>query len=149
MTNQIEKLDRDRRKYLKGYLVGASIFLMAWIINFIFKMPKFELQHLRTYTLIILLASLPIQLYYVHQLNSIKTKMKNDPELRSALNNELVQLHAIKAWKAAFISTIGCVSLLAILSSFFPIDDLKFVAITTILVGSSVYHLAFLIMERG
>lgn len=149
MRDQIEKLENDRRRNTKGFFLVQSLFLIFWLLRFFLRSSGILYSQLRTIGIIVLVAALIAQVYYVIKLASIAKKMKSDPEIFSALNNELVQLNELKSWKAAFFSTVGCLLFLGLISFLFPIKDLIFVILTAILAGSGAYNLAFLVLDRG
>lgn len=99
--------------------------------------------------MVVLILCILVQAYFAIPLNLLKNKIKSDPKLYSALYNELVRLHELKAWRVAFFSAIGFLVLVAILSFFMPVRDIIFVAITAFLAGSGGYHLAFYYLDRS
>jgi dolichol kinase len=99
--------------------------------------------------MVVLLLCILVQAYFAIPLNLLKNKIKSDPKLYSALYNELVRLHELKAWRVAFFSAIGFLVFVAILSFFMPVRDIIFVAITAFLAGSGGYHLAFYYLDRS
>lgn len=72
-----------------------------------------------------------VQAYFAIHLNIAPHKIKKNPKLYSALYNELVRLHELKAWKVAFFSSLGIVILIAFLSFLMPVRDIVFIALTT------------------
>jgi hypothetical protein len=149
MSNQIEKLESERRKNTKGLFLVQSLFLLFWLLRFFLRSSGILYEPMRSIGIAVLIAALIAQVYYVIKLAYIAKKMKSDPELFSALNNELVQLNELKSWKTAFFSTVGCLLFLGLISFIFPIEDLIFVILTAILTGSGAYNLAFLVLDRG
>jgi len=104
MANQIELFDRKRRHYLKGFLVGFVIFFLAWFLRFIFKANNIGPSPVHVAVFVILLLSLVVQAYFAINLHITVTKIKKDPKLYSALYNELVRLHELKAWRVFFFT---------------------------------------------
>ncbi len=149
MANQIELFDRKRRHYLKGFIVGLVIFFLAWFLRFIFKANNVGPTPVHVAVFIILLLSVLVQAYFAVNLNITVSKIKKDPKLYSALYNELVRLHELKAWRVAFFSSLAVVILIAVLSFFMPVRDIVFIALTAILAGSGGYHLAFYYLDRN
>lgn len=149
MANQIEIFDRKRRHYLKGFLAGLAVFFLAWLLRFIFKANNVGPTPVHVTVFVILLLSLLVQAYFAVNLHITVTKIKKDPKLYSALYNELVRLHELKAWRAAFFSSIAALLLIVILSFFMPVRDIVFIAITAILAGSGGYHFAFYYLDRN
>ena len=149
MANQIELFDRKRRHYLRGFLVGFVIFFLAWFLRFIFKANNIGPTPVHVAVFVILLLSVLVQAYFAINLNITVRKIKKDPKLYSALYNELVRLHELKAWRVAFFSSIAALILIVILSFFMPVRDIVFIAITAILAGSGGYHFAFYYLDRN
>lgn len=149
MMNQIEIIDQKRRKYLRGYLIGFAIFIFAWLLRFFIKANVIRSIPLYVAVFVVLLTMVLVQAYFAIFLNILKRKIKNDPKLYSALYNELVRLHELKAWRAAFFSAIGFLILIAILSFLIPVRDIVFVVLTAILAGFFGYHCAFYYLDRN
>jgi dolichol kinase len=148
MANQIEIFDQKRRKYLKGFLFGLAIFFMTWILRFILRANDIGSDSAHIAILALLILCILVQAYFAINLTITVSKIKKDPKLYSALYNELVRLHELKAWRVAFFSALGSVVLIAILSFFMPVRDVVFIALTAILAGSGGYHSAFYYLDR-
>lgn len=148
MANQIEIFDQKRRKYLKGFLFGLVIFFLAWVLRFILRANDVGTEAVHIAILVLLILCILIQAYFAISLTLTASKIKKDPKLYSALYNELVRLHELKAWKVAFFSALGSVILIALLSFFMPVRDIVFIAFTAILAGSGGYHSAFYYLDR-
>ncbi|MBN1224147.1 MAG: hypothetical protein JXB23_12945 [Candidatus Aminicenantes bacterium] len=148
MENIIESYDYKRRKFLLGYLISFSAFLLPWIARFILREMELLPDEWNRIFLFLLFASIPFQAYFAFSLNKLRSKIKKDPDLQEALFNELVRLHETRAWRYAFIAMAGCLAMVFIINLFFiPIRDLTAVIITAILAGSGGYHLSFYFME--
>lgn len=148
MTTKIEQLDRKRTAYRRGYVIWLIVFVIAWVTRSILKLFEIEIDILETVLLIILVLSVAIQAYYAVKENLLKREIKNDPFLEGALNNELVRLNELKAWRAAFFTVIVYTILVAILSLFITINDLMMIFITALLIGFGAYNLAAYILNR-
>jgi dolichol kinase len=149
MANQIESFDQKRRKYLKGFLLGLVIFFMTWILRFILRAYEIGSNPVHIAILVLLILCILVQAYFAIHLTITVIKIKKDPKLYSALYNELVRLHELKAWRVAFFSALGSVVLIAVLSFFMPVRDIVFIALTAILAGSGGYHSAFYYLDRN
>lgn len=149
MANQIEIFDQKRRKYLRGFLLGLVIFFLTWLLRFILRTNNIGAQGVHIAILVILILCILIQAYFAINLKTTVSQIKKDPRLYSALYNELVRLHELKAWRVAFFSSLGSLILIAILSFFMPVRDIVFIALTAILAGSAGYHLAFYYLDRN
>jgi dolichol kinase len=148
MENQIEIFDQKRRKYLKGFLFGLVIFFLAWLLRFILRANDIGSDAVHIAILALLILCILVQAYFAINLKNTVSQIKKDPRLYSALYNELVRLHELKAWRVAFFSALGSVVLIAILSFFMPVRDIVFIAFTAILAGSGGYHSAFYYLDR-
>jgi Na+-driven multidrug efflux pump len=148
MSNQIEIFDQKRRKYLRGFLFGLVIFFLTWILRFILRAYEIGSTPVHMAILGLLILCILVQAYFAINLTITVSKIKKDPQLYSALYNELVRLHELKAWRVAFFSALGSVILIAVLSFFMPVRDIVFIALTAILAGSGGYHSAFYYLDR-
>ncbi|MFC1724727.1 hypothetical protein ACFL4T_03805 [candidate division KSB1 bacterium] len=150
MSNLIEIMDGKRRKYLSGYLIFLSIFLVIWFSEKVLQAAGIKIDGIRIVSLPVYIICILFQAYYSISLSTLKKKIKNDPQLNAALYNELVQLNELKSWRTAFFSTSATVLLLSIMSIFTPLlNDTMYIALTSILIGFGSYHLAFFVLDRG
>lgn len=148
MANQIEIFDQKRRKYLRGFLFGLVIFFLTWLLRFILRAYEIGSTPVHMAILGLLIMCILVQAYFAINLTITVSKIKKDPQLFSALYNELVRLHELKAWRVAFFSSLGSVILIAVLSFFMPVRDIVFIVLTAILAGSGGYHSAFYYLDR-
>jgi hypothetical protein len=149
MSNQIEIFDQKRRRLLKGFLFGLVVFFVTWILRFILRANEIGSISVHTAILVLLILCVLVQAYFSINLTITVSKIKKDPKLYSALYNELVRLHELKAWRVAFFSSLGSLVLIAILSFFMPVRDIVFIVLTAILAGSGGYHSAFYYLDRN
>ena len=68
--------------------------------------------------------------------------------MKDALNNELVQLNELKAWRASFFSVIGFIVVAAVLSIFMHINDIMLVFLTALLIGFGTHNTAVYLLDR-
>lgn len=148
MTTKTEILDQKRKKFRKGYIIWLVVFFIAWIARSVLKIFDLEMDLLETILLVILLLSVSIQAFYALKDNLLNSKLKKDPLLREAMNDELVQLNELKAWKTAFFSLIGYVIVVAILSLFITFNDQMLIYVTALLIGFGSYNTAVYILNR-
>jgi hypothetical protein len=148
VTNQIEILDEKRRKYRGGYLVGFGVFFVAWIIRSVLKVAEIENDLAYTILMILLLLSALFQAYFAVKGKAIEDEIKKEPYLKEALNNELIRLYELKAWRVAFFSVVGFVFLVAIASLFVEYNDIMLIFLTTFLVGFGTYNIAIYVLDR-
>ena len=102
----------------------------------------------RTIALVILILSIIIQAYYALRVNLLERNIRKDPELKEALNNELVQMNDLKAWRASFFAVIGFVILAAVASFFVQINDLMLIFLTALLVGFGTHNTAIYYLDK-
>ncbi len=148
MTTQIEIFDRDRKRYRSGLLVGSIIFLVAWFGYVLVRVSPRSPELFHTIVMVVLLVSLLIQAYYAVRTNLLERKIRRNAQLNAALNNELIQLNELKAWRAAFFAMLGFIILTAVFSFFVQIDDLMLVLLTLLLVGFGAHNLAVYLLDR-
>jgi hypothetical protein len=148
VTTQIEIYDRKRRRYRGGGLLGSIVFLIAWIGYVILHITCQTMDVLRTIVLVILILSVIFQAYYALRANLLERQIRKDQILNDALNNELVQLNELKAWRASFFSVIGFIVVAAIASIFVQINDLMLIFLTALLIGFGTHNIAVYLLDR-
>ena len=148
MTSQIEILDDKRRRYRGGHLIGFGVFFVAWIIHSVLKVAEIENDIVLPILLIVLLLSALFQAYFGIKGKRIEDEIKSDPHLKEALNNELIRLYELKAWRAAFFSVIAFLFLVAVISLFVEYNDVMLIFLTTFLVGFGAYNIAVHVLDR-
>lgn len=148
VTTQIEIFDRKRMRYRGGGLLASVIFFLAWIGYVILRLSCQSLDILRTILMVVLIASVIGQAYFALRSNLLEKQIRKDPALQEALNNELVQLNELKAWRISFFSLIGFIVLAAVISIFLPIADLMLIFLTALLVGFGSHNIAIYFLDR-
>ena len=148
MTTQIEIFDQKRKHYRAGGLVGSAVFLIFWIGYVFLRLSGQTMDLLRTILLTILILAVIFQAYYAGRAMSLDWKIKKDPNLKEALNNELVQQQELKAWRASFFALIGFIILAAILSILLKIDDTMLIFLTALLVGFGTHNAVIYFLDR-
>lgn len=148
MTTQIEIYDQKRKYYRGGGLIGSIIFFLAWIGYVIIRLSSQAADTARTIVLVVLILSVIVQAYYALRVNLLERNIRKDPEMKSALNNELVQLNDLKAWRASFFAVIGFVVITAITSFFVQINDLMLIFLTALLVGFGTHNAAVYFLDK-
>lgn len=148
MTTKIEFFDQKRKRNRGGFLVWSTIFFIAWFFRAGFKLLELENDLIYTILLVVLLVSIGFQVVFVLWDRRLDTEMKNDPLLREALNDELVQLNELRAWKVAFFALIGFILFAAIISMLIEINDLMLIYLTALLVGFGTRNMAVYFLNR-
>jgi hypothetical protein len=148
MTTQIEIYDRKRKHYRGGGLVGSIIFFVAWIGYVILRLSSQTADILRTIVLTLLILAVLIQAYYALRVNLLEREIRKDPAMKEALNNELVQLNELKAWRASFFAVVGFIVLAAATSFFVQINDLMLIFLTALLIGFGAHNTAIYFLDK-
>ena len=148
MTTQIEIYDQDRKRYRSGLLIGSLIFLLAWFGYILVRILPQPIDLYRTLVLVVLSVSLVVQAYYALRTTLLERKIRQDAQLHEPLNNELIQLNELKAWRAAFFAVLGFIVITGVFSFFVQIDDLMLVLLTMLLVGFGAHNLAVFLLDR-
>ncbi len=148
MTTQIETYDQKRKQNRGGGLIGSVFFLIAWIGYVITRISCLKNDLLRTVILVVLILAVIFQAYFDIRNVLLERRIKKDPVLREALNNELVQLNELKAWRVSFFSVIGFIVVSAVLSIFVQINDIMLVFLTALLIGFGTHNAAIYLLDR-
>ena len=148
VTTQIEIYDRRRKHYRGGGLIGSIVFFIAWIGYVFLRLSCQTMDLLRTIVLVILILAVVFQAYYALRANLLERQIRKDPVLKESLNNELVQLNELKAWRASFFSVIGFIVVAAIASIFVQINDLMLIFLTALLIGFGTHNTAVYLLDR-
>ena len=148
MNTNIELADRKRTRYRGGHVLWLIVFFIAWIVRSIIKIAELELDTLHGVVLAVLLISILFQAYYAFRMKSLEKEIKSDSTLKEALNNELVRLNELKAWRASFFSLIIFIVIAAILSLFVRFDDLMLIFVTALLIGFGTYNSTRYFLDR-
>jgi hypothetical protein len=148
MTTQIEIFDENRKRYRSGLLIGSIVFLAAWFGYIVVRISPQPQDLFRTIVLVVLVASLLVQAYFALRTTLLERSIRQDAQLNEALNNELVQLNELKAWRAAFFAVLGFIVITGAFSFFVQIDDLMLVLLTALLVGFGAHNLVVFLLDR-
>lgn len=148
MTTNLEIVDHKRKTYRAGYILAFVVFFAAWITRSILKIFDLEMDLLESILMVVLILAVLVQAYFVLRDHLLKTQLRDDPSLKDALNDELVQLNELKAWRVAFFSIVGYIILAGVLSLFVMIDDPMLIYITALLIGFGAYNSAAFLMNR-
>ena len=149
MTNQIELMDRKRRRLLRFYLVFLIIFFVTWMTRFFLRETGYLSTIMNRVAIGILVAALVVKSFAILGLNKIRDKVEKDPVLRNALDNELVRHYRTRSWKYAYLAVMACLVLFAAFNFFSPIKDFFAVVLTAFWAGVVGYLFAFYQMDRG
>ena len=148
MTTQIEIFDRSRKRYRSGLLIGSFVFLLAWFGYILVRVSPRPMEIFHTIVLVVLITSLVVQAYYALRTTLLERQIRRDAKLNEALNNELIELNELKAWRAAFFSVLIFIAIIGVFSFFVQIKDLMLVLLTLLLVGFGAHNLAVYLLDR-
>ena len=95
-----------------------------------------------------LVITLLIQVYMALKAAQMGRIIDNDPELKTALNDELVQSLEVRAWKAAYFGAVGATVFFALAWFFYPVCDPVMVALTAIITGLGANRAAFYFLYK-
>jgi hypothetical protein len=149
MQSEIETLDSRRMRYLELYLIGVGIFLVLSVTRYFFRLGNLNARPIGIAVLVGLILSLGLIGFSTIQTAAFRRKIKGDPALMDALNNELVQALERKSWKAAYFGAIGAIVFFAVVWFLYPVSDPVLVALTSIIAGAGAYHAMFYVQYRS
>jgi hypothetical protein len=149
MNLDIEMLDRKRMRYLEWYLIGLGPFMILSVTRFFFRLGGLNSQPIGRAVFIGLILSLLLLALSVIGSAFLGRTIKNEPSLRDALYNELVQSLEVQSWKAAYFGAVGTTIFFAAVWFFYPISDPVLVALTSIIAGAGAYQATFYFKYRS
>jgi hypothetical protein len=148
MSDNIERMDRKRKRVLRTYLVGAFIFFASWMTRFILHETGALPEWLDWAIAAPFVAGLGTLLYSFIALTRVRKEIASDPRLNAALNDERVRLNNLTAFKYGFFAMMGGLAFFAAFNALSRVKDFNGVIITLVMVGSWAYLLAFYRLER-
>lgn len=148
MINQIELLDRKRKKYRGGHILGSIVFFIVWIVRTLIKMLELKLGDLYTGSMIVFLLAIVVTGYFAARLVIVEKKIRKDSILKEALYNELVRLNELKAWRIGFFSLIIFIILAAYLIVADLLKDPMVLVVGALLVGFGSYNITVYLLDK-
>ena len=136
MQTEIERIDQQRMKFLKGYLISFLIFLVLMLVRHFFRAGGLNVQPIGIFVLIGLIVSLLAQAYCLLQSAQLQRQIHQDPRMEAALNNEMVRDLEARSWLAAYIACAGATLFFAITGSFYPVCDPVTISLVSIAAGA-------------
>jgi drug/metabolite transporter (DMT)-like permease len=144
MSSDIETMERRRLRLLEGYLLGLVACLTLMIIRTVQRAVVAEPPPLGGSVLIGMVLSLVLCVSCVAAYGALASRIRRDPELAQALDNELVRSYFTRSRMVGFGAAAATALIFAFLSAFSPVfDDTVMTALTTVIVGLTGHHLAF------
>ena len=98
MVSKIESLDRRRMKLLEWYLVSFVFFLLLTLARFFFRAEGLNSQPIGMAVLAGLIVTLLVQAGTAIGSALQARKIRSDPSLEAALNNELIRSLETQSW---------------------------------------------------
>jgi len=149
MLTDVEHLDRRRIKLLEWYLISFVVFLILILVRFFFRAEGLNSQPIGIAVLSGLILTTLIQAGSALSQALLARRIRSDPGLEAALNNELVQSLETQSWRAAYFAATGTVLFFAVVSFFYPICDPVMIALTAIITGFGGYQATFYFKYRS
>lgn len=125
--NQVEKMNRQRKNLLNWILWGSGVWvvmLLAWIVivfnGAISPDSAFYAVAIRIVQLTVA-ASVVLVLFYALRFWRYKWVLRQEPAVRSALDDERVTLAWLKAYRFAFFAVVALHVLLLLIQSIGPV----------------------------
>jgi hypothetical protein len=146
--NEIEVLVGKRRLYQKGFIIGFLLFIIASFSELILRSTGTDIDRIRVFSLPVFVVAIAFMAFASIMGGLLQNKIKADEHLKEALFDELTKLNEMKSWKAAFITTLVTLMSFGLISTQCSMDTM-YVALTTIVIGSGSFHIAFLYNDRG
>lgn len=148
MTTNLEYFEQKRSHIRRNFLIWSTIFFVTWFVRSALKLAEVENDLIYTVLLIVLLVSLGFQVVFMLKDHSLDTEMKKHPQIREAMDDELVLLNELRAWKIAFFVLVGFILFAAVLSIVMRINDPMLIYITALLVGFGSRNMAVYTLNR-
>jgi len=148
MTNTIEAADRQQlrlwRRLLLALVLLQGLLIVRYVFGTVFREHGLNARPIGIGVLVVSIALVVAASVLVVRLGLFAAKAKADPRLREALiDNELVKWNLAQSWMAGFVGAVATPFVFLLISSFYPIDDLLLVALTTIAMGSLAFLISF------
>ena len=149
MISGIDALDRTRMKLLEWYLASFVVFLLLTIVRFFLRADGLNSQPGGIALLVGLIITLLIQAGSAIGTAWLAQKIRSNPDLEEALNNELIRSLETQSWKAAYFGAAGSTVFFAVVSFFYPVCDPVMIALTAIVTGLGTYQATFYLKYRS
>ena len=149
MSSSVERLDQRRMRLLEWYLVSFVVFLLLMLARFFFRAEGLNSQPIGIAVLAGLIVTAVVQAGSAVGQAWLARRIRREPSLEAALNNELIQSLETQSWRAAYFGAAGATVFFAIVSFFYPVCDPVMIALTTIITGFGAYQGTFYFKYRS
>jgi hypothetical protein len=139
MTSQFEIMNQQRNHCRAGYLLALAVFILIWVARNTLQLSGRGEGTLADILLALMVVCLAVQTFFVVKEVRLKRIMKQDPVLREMMNDELVHLNELKAWRTAFLALVGYMCLVTLLSLAVELPETGRLMVTGLLVGFGAY----------
>jgi len=144
MSSDIEAMERRRLRLLEGYLLGLVAFLALVIARSIERAVVPDAPALGGPVLVGMILSVLLCVVCMGAYAVLAARIRRDPNLAEALDNELVRAYFVRSWVAAFVAAAATTVVFAIGAAYSTVfRDPLTIALTTIIVGITAHHVAF------
>lgn len=143
MNTEIERLDKKRVRLLEWHLAGFLIFFIFSNIRFFFRASGLNSAPIGLSVLIISVIGVAIVGLSTYGLAILNRKLRSEPDLSEALNNEYIRSFEPNSWRAAFIGSAASTAFFALVYFIYPVYDPVLVALNSILTGAGAYQFNF------
>lgn len=148
MSNEIERIENKRLRYLKWYIFGFAIFIILMLVRHFFRLGGLNDQLIGSFVLAGLVISLIIQAVFVLLSALLNKEIQSDPHLEAALHNELVRSITLQSWIAAYIGASVMTLIFAFSSYFYPVCDPMTISLCSIAMGAGAHQIYFYIRYK-
>jgi lysylphosphatidylglycerol synthetase-like protein (DUF2156 family) len=145
----IEFLDQERLRFLKWYLVGFAIFMVLMLTRHFFRLGGLNSQPIGILVLIGLILTLIMQVIFLIRSALLERDIRHSPDLKAALNNELVRSLMTQSWIAAYIGASGMTLFFAVTWFFYPICDPVTISLASIAAGAGTSRAYFYVKYKS
>lgn len=140
MAANVERIDRRRQRLLAASLVSSVVFLILLVLRFFFRQGGLNDQPVGTVVLAGLGGSLLALALCTAASWRLGNAARDDPQLREALDDELVRTLEAQSWKAAYLGAVGATAFFAVAGFFYPVCDAVMTALTATIAGAACYQ---------
>jgi hypothetical protein len=147
--SDVEMLDRKRMGLLAWYLVGFAAFVPLMITRFFFRADGLNSEPIGMAVMVGLIVTLLLQAGTAAGVAWVAARIRRDPRLEAALNNELIRSLEGESWRAAYLGAAGSAVFFAVVSFFYPVCDPVLIALTAIVAGLGAYQATFYFKYRA
>lgn len=149
MNLEIERLDRNRVRLLEWHLAGFVVFFLFSIIRFFLRASGLNSAPIGLVVLILSVLGVAVVAGSTSGLALINRRLKLEPALGEALNNDYIRSIERSSWRAAYLGSVASTAFFAVVSFLYPIEDPVLVALNSIITGAGAYQLNFYLQYKN